>query len=122
MRLTDARRFDVPVTTVCPEYRVADLRAWVEGGDLPELAAVKDLEYVDLPAGHWPRYPPGRPRPGDPGQRPVRQLRSRRITIRGIFEATASVVPTCSKPAVANIDRVPTKAIVVSIRPGGSTG
>ena len=55
VRLTDERRFDVPVTTVCPEYRVADLREWVAGGDLPELAAVKELEYVDLPAGHWPQ-------------------------------------------------------------------
>ena len=55
VRLTDERRYDVPVTAVCPEYRAADLREWVEGGDLPELAAVKEVEYVDLPTGHWPQ-------------------------------------------------------------------
>lgn len=55
VRLTDERRFDVPVTAVCPEYRVKDVRAWVEGGDLPELARTREVEYVDLPAGHWPQ-------------------------------------------------------------------
>ena len=44
------------------------------------------------------------------------------MTMRGILLATASVVPTFSKPAGSNIDLVPTKAIVVSIRPCGSTG
>ena len=44
------------------------------------------------------------------------------MTMRGILLATASVVPTTSNPAFSNIERVPTKAIVVSIRPCGSTG
>lgn len=55
VRLTDERRFDVPVTAVCPEYRADDVRAWVAGGDLPELARTREVEYVDLPAGHWPQ-------------------------------------------------------------------
>lgn len=55
VRLTDERRYDVPVTAVCPEYRAADVRGWVSGGDLPELARVKEVEYVDLPTGHWPQ-------------------------------------------------------------------
>jgi hypothetical protein len=46
----------------------------------------------------------------------------RRMIKRGNFEATAFVVPIISKPALSNIDRVPTNAIVVSIRPCGSTG
>ena len=41
---------------------------------------------------------------------------------RGILEATALVAPTTPKPHLSNIDRVPTKAIVRSIRPSGSTG
>jgi hypothetical protein len=41
---------------------------------------------------------------------------------RGILLATALVVPMTRKPAFWNIDRVPTNAMVVSIRPGGSTG
>ena len=44
------------------------------------------------------------------------------MTRRGIRLATASVVPTTEKPAFSNIERVPTNAIVVSIRPFGSTG
>lgn len=50
------------------------------------------------------------------------QDKSRRMISRGILLATAFVVPMTRKPAFWNIDRVPTKAMVVSIRPGGSTG
>ncbi|HZC26370.1 MAG TPA: alpha/beta hydrolase [Actinopolymorphaceae bacterium] len=56
LRLSDERRYDVPVTAVCPEYTSADLRGWVEGGEGPsELVRIRDLEYVDLPGGHWPQ-------------------------------------------------------------------
>jgi len=55
VRLTDERRFDVPVTAVCPEYRAEDVKEWVAGGDLPELARTGQVDYVDLPAGHWPQ-------------------------------------------------------------------
>jgi pimeloyl-ACP methyl ester carboxylesterase len=55
--LGDARRYDVPVTAVCPEYTAADLQAWVAAGEPPvaELASSRDVEYVDLPTGHWPQ-------------------------------------------------------------------
>ena len=35
--LTDERRHAVPATAICPEYTVADLRAWMAEGELPEL-------------------------------------------------------------------------------------
>lgn len=56
-QLSDERRYGVPVTAVCPEYTAADLRGWVEEGEEPvsELARVRDVEYVDLPGGHWPQ-------------------------------------------------------------------
>jgi pimeloyl-ACP methyl ester carboxylesterase len=54
VRLTDERRFGVPVTLVCPEFSPDDARAWVAAGDLPELARVRSLSYVDLDSGHWP--------------------------------------------------------------------
>jgi pimeloyl-ACP methyl ester carboxylesterase len=56
-QLADERRYDVPVTAVCPEYTAADLQAWVTGGEAPvaELARIHDVEYVDLPTGHWPQ-------------------------------------------------------------------
>lgn len=54
-RVSDERRHAVPVTLVCPEYTAAQAREWVEGGDLPEVAAAADVTYVDLPGGHWPQ-------------------------------------------------------------------
>lgn len=56
VRLRDERRYDVPVTAVCPEYRAAELRGWVQDGSLPELARIRDVQYVDLPGGHWPQF------------------------------------------------------------------
>ena len=55
--LTDPRRYEVPVTAVCPEYTAADLRSWVEAGEeaVSELARIREVEYVDLPGGHWPQ-------------------------------------------------------------------
>lgn len=57
-RLSDDRRFDVPVTVICCEFSSAMVRAWVEQR-IPfakELAAVKDASYIDLPTGHWPQF------------------------------------------------------------------
>lgn len=56
-RLSDERRFAVPVTAVCPEYTADQLREWVADGETPvgELAKITDVEYVDLPGGHWPQ-------------------------------------------------------------------
>jgi pimeloyl-ACP methyl ester carboxylesterase len=54
VRLTDEARFTVPVVLVCPEFSPAQARAWVEGGDLPELARAEDVTYVDIASGHWP--------------------------------------------------------------------
>lgn len=56
-RLSDERRYDVPVTAVCPEYTADDLRGWVSAGETPvaELARIRDVDYVDLPGGHWPQ-------------------------------------------------------------------
>lgn len=54
VRLGDERRFDVPVTIVCPEFSPDQARAWVEGGDVPELARARRVRYVDIDSGHWP--------------------------------------------------------------------
>jgi pimeloyl-ACP methyl ester carboxylesterase len=54
VRLTDERRYDVPVVMVCPEYTPAQLREWLDAGELPELARVKHVEMVDIDSGHWP--------------------------------------------------------------------
>ncbi|MGV9640522.1 alpha/beta fold hydrolase [Streptomyces sp. NPDC003514] len=54
VRLTDERRWDVPVLLVCPEFTPAQARAWIEAGDVPELARAKEVEYADIYSGHWP--------------------------------------------------------------------
>ena len=55
VRLFYERRYDVPVTAVCPEYTAEQLRSWVQEGELPELAKIREVAYVDLPGGHWPQ-------------------------------------------------------------------
>ncbi|MGA9598121.1 MAG: alpha/beta hydrolase [Acidimicrobiia bacterium] len=52
--LTDERRFDMPLLLVCPEYNPDQARAWIDGGDVPELSRAKDISYVDIDTGHWP--------------------------------------------------------------------
>jgi pimeloyl-ACP methyl ester carboxylesterase len=54
VELRDERRFDVPVTVVCPEFSPDEARGWVEGGEVPEIANARDVSYVDIDSGHWP--------------------------------------------------------------------
>ena len=54
VRLVDERRYDVPVVVVCPEFTPVQARAWIDAGDVPELARVKHLSFVDIDSGHWP--------------------------------------------------------------------
>ncbi|RSM48488.1 alpha/beta hydrolase [Actinoplanes sp. ATCC 53533] len=54
VRLTDERRFDVPVVVVCPEFTAAQAREWIAEGEAPELARAKHVDLVDIDSGHWP--------------------------------------------------------------------
>lgn len=54
VRLTEARRYDVPLKLICPEFSPAQAREWIEAGELPELAGAKHLDLVDIDSGHWP--------------------------------------------------------------------
>lgn len=56
VRLTDPRRYDVPVTLVCPEFTPAQAQKWIAAGEMPELARAKHVEFVDLDSGHWPMF------------------------------------------------------------------
>ncbi len=56
VRLHDERRFDVPVTVVCPEFGPDEARGWIGNGDVPELAAARDVSFVDIDSGHWPMF------------------------------------------------------------------
>ncbi|HZD74907.1 MAG TPA: alpha/beta hydrolase [Actinomycetota bacterium] len=58
MRLSDERRYDVPATIISCEFPSAMLQQWMEQGNpgVRELAELRDVEYVDLPTGHWPQF------------------------------------------------------------------
>jgi pimeloyl-ACP methyl ester carboxylesterase len=56
--LIDERRYDVPATIIACEFPSAQLREWIAQGHpyVAELAAMRNVEYVDLPTGHWPQF------------------------------------------------------------------
>ncbi len=56
VRLSDERRYDVPVVLVCPEYTPAQAHEWIDSGDVPELAKAKQVDFVDIDSGHWPMF------------------------------------------------------------------
>jgi pimeloyl-ACP methyl ester carboxylesterase len=57
-QLSDERRYDVPVTVISTEFTSEMLREWIEHGLAPvrEFTKIRDVEYVDLPTGHWPQF------------------------------------------------------------------
>jgi pimeloyl-ACP methyl ester carboxylesterase len=61
VRLSDERRYDVPVTLVCPEFTPEQAKEWIAAGEVPELAKATRLDYVDIDSGHWPMFT----RPGE---------------------------------------------------------
>lgn len=54
----DSRRYGVPVTVITCEFTTEQLQAWIEAGapEVSELALITDVEYVELPTGHWPQF------------------------------------------------------------------
>jgi len=56
--LHDDRRYAVPATVIACEFPSATLREWIAAGHpfVAELAKVDDIEFVDLPTGHWPQF------------------------------------------------------------------
>lgn len=54
VRLTDDRRFAVPVTLVCPEYSPDQAQAWLAAGEIPELERASAVSFVNIDSGHWP--------------------------------------------------------------------
>ena len=58
LRLSDPRRYDVPVTVITCEFRRDDMLAMMAEGHpyFVELSRVKQYDIVDLPTGHWPQF------------------------------------------------------------------
>ncbi len=65
-RLTDERRYDVPVTVIACEFPSSMLREWIAQRHpyVAELARIREVDYIDLPTGHWPQFT----RPADLGR------------------------------------------------------
>jgi pimeloyl-ACP methyl ester carboxylesterase len=57
-QLADERRYEVPVTVIACEFPSAQLREWMGQGQsyVRELARIRDVDYIDLPTGHWPQF------------------------------------------------------------------
>jgi pimeloyl-ACP methyl ester carboxylesterase len=57
-QLQDERRFEVPVTVIACEFPSAMLTGMIAEGHpyVAELGRIRDVEYVDLPTGHWPQF------------------------------------------------------------------
>jgi pimeloyl-ACP methyl ester carboxylesterase len=58
LRLSDERRYDVPATVIACEFPTAVFKEWMEQGHpwVRELAKIRNVEWVDLPTGHWPQF------------------------------------------------------------------
>ena len=56
--LHDERRYDVPATVITCAFSSDQLKAWIAQGApfVAELAALREVEFVDLPTGHWPQF------------------------------------------------------------------
>jgi pimeloyl-ACP methyl ester carboxylesterase len=52
------KRYDVPVLMVTAEYDSAQLKEWTDAGEsgTEEIAALRNVQWVDLHSGHWPQY------------------------------------------------------------------
>lgn len=58
LELHDQSRHQTPIIAICPEYTAAQLRQWIAEGMDPvaEFPRYREVEYVDLPTGHWPQF------------------------------------------------------------------
>ena len=56
--LHDVRRYGVPATVIACQFPSSLLIEWIDAGHpfTAELARIRDVEYVDLPTGHWPQF------------------------------------------------------------------
>jgi len=81
----------VPVTVIATEFTSAMLRTWIAQGAQPvrEFTKIRDVDYVDLPTGHWPQFT----RPED--------------LARAILGAVATAAPPVDAPPRARLDEQP---------------
>lgn len=54
--LQDERRRGIPSTVIASSRSEAEYREWFEAPFFSELVALENVEFVDLPTGHWPQF------------------------------------------------------------------
>jgi pimeloyl-ACP methyl ester carboxylesterase len=56
--LSNDRRYDVPATVIACEYSSDMIKELISENHpyVAELAAMRDVQYMDLPTGHWPQF------------------------------------------------------------------
>ena len=56
--LHDVRRYDVPATIIACEFPSSMLNEMMDAGHpfTEELARVREVDFIDLPTGHWPQF------------------------------------------------------------------
>jgi pimeloyl-ACP methyl ester carboxylesterase len=56
--LSSDRRYDVPATVIACAYPSDLFKELISQNDpfVAELSAMRDVEYIDLPTGHWPQF------------------------------------------------------------------
>jgi pimeloyl-ACP methyl ester carboxylesterase len=57
-QLADERRYEVPITVISTEFSSEMLQSWIARDLEPvrEFSRIKEVEYIDLPTGHWPQF------------------------------------------------------------------
>ncbi|MFJ1751618.1 alpha/beta fold hydrolase [Kitasatospora sp. NPDC088134] len=56
VRLSDERRYGVPVTMLCAEAPPEQVREWIAQGAAPEVSRMERISFVPLDSGHWPMF------------------------------------------------------------------
>lgn len=56
--LVNEERHDLPTTIIACEFPGEQLRSWMADGaaSLRELSEMRNVQWVDLPTGHWPMF------------------------------------------------------------------
>jgi pimeloyl-ACP methyl ester carboxylesterase len=96
-QLSDERRYDVPITVIATEFTSAALRGWIaqELAPVREFTKISDVEFVDLPTGHWPQFT----RPDDLGRAIV-------AAINGAAASEFAVAPASELPKLREMDEM----------------
>jgi len=55
-QLHDERRRGIPSTVIATSRSEAEYREWFESPFFSELVALENVEFVELPTGHWPQF------------------------------------------------------------------